>query len=220
MDSSLGLSTLQQALLREFFRREHRFVLTGGGALVGFHLHHRTSKDLDLFAKPPIELADGRRALEAAAASLGATVEAVRTFPEFQRMLIRTGDDSVLVDLAIDRTPDVDAIEDHGGIRVHSLREIAANKLCAILGRGEIRDLIDLRAILLRGFDLRAVLVDAERKDGGVSAATLAWVLDSVRIGDTVDGTAELPADVRAFELEQFRVELVQRLRRLALPGA
>lgn len=60
-------------------------MLTGGGALVGYHLQHRTSKDLDLFAKPPVELADGRRALDAAATALGAQVEAVQTFPEFQR---------------------------------------------------------------------------------------------------------------------------------------
>jgi len=51
---------LQQDLLREFFARERRFVLTGGGALVGFHLRHRTSNELDLFGKPPIDLTDAR----------------------------------------------------------------------------------------------------------------------------------------------------------------
>lgn len=217
MDSSPGLSRLQLDVLREFFRLERRFVLTGGGALVGFHLHHRTSKDLDLFAKPPVDLADGRHAIDAAALALGATVEPVKSFPEFQRLLVRRGDDSVLVDLVIDRAPDVDpVIEEQQGIRLHSLREIAANKVCAILGRGEIRDLVDLRAILQRGFDLRAVLADAEHKDGGVSAATLAWLLDSVRIGDA----AELPPGVTPAEVEQFRADLVLRLRRLAMPGS
>jgi hypothetical protein len=201
--------------LREFFARERRFVLSGGGALVGFHLMHRTSKDLDLFTKPPVDLAEGRRAADAAAAALGATVESVRTFPEFQRVLVRRGEDSVLVDLVVDRAPDVDAIEERQGIRLHSLREIAANKICALLGRGEIRDLVDLRAILQRRPDLRSALVDAERKDGGVSPATLAWLLDSVRIGSSAD----LPAGVTAQELEAFRSDLVQQLRRLSLPG-
>lgn len=214
MDSSPGLSRLQAELLREFFARERRFVLTGGGALVGFHLQHRTSDDLDLFTKPPVDLAEGRRALHAAAAAVGGTVESLRSYPEFQRVIVRRGEESAVVDLVIDRAPDVDAaVEGPDGIRMHSLREIAANKVCALLGRGEIRDLIDLRLILQQGFDLANVLADAERKDGGVAAATLAWVLDGIRIGPEV----QLPG-VTAAELDLFRRELVVRLRALAKP--
>ncbi len=77
----------------------------------------------------------------------------------------------------------------------------------------EIRDLIDLRAILLRGLDLHEVIADAERKDGGVSAATLAWLVDGIKIG--VD--ARLPG-VNAVELEAFRRDLVRRLRAEGLP--
>ncbi len=216
MDSSRGLSTLQADLLRAFFARERRFVLTGGSALVGFHLRHRTSDDIDLFAKPPVGLDEGYHALLAAAAALGGTVEALRTFPEFRRVLVRRGEESVLVDLVIDRAPDVDQIVDaEHGIRLHSLREIAANKVCALLGRAEIRDLIDLRAILQSGFDLRQILADAERKDGGVSAATLAWLLEGLRISTD----ARLPGGVDAAELESFRVDLVRQLRQLGLPS-
>ncbi|HEX5052674.1 MAG TPA: nucleotidyl transferase AbiEii/AbiGii toxin family protein [Planctomycetota bacterium] len=100
-------------------------------------------------------------------------------------------------------------------MRLHSLREIAANKVCALPGRGEIRDLIDLRAILRRGLDLRAVLTDAERKDGGVSAATLAWLIDAIKIG--ID--ARLPG-VSAQELDAFRRDLVRQLRAIDIPPA
>lgn len=215
MGSCRGLSRLQKDLLREFFARERRFVLTGGGALVGFHLRHRTSQDLDLFTRPAVSLEDGRRALDAAAQALGGTVEPLRTFPEFQRVLVRRGEESVLVDLVVDRGPEVDPeVEERDGIRLHSLREIAANKVCALLGRGEIRDLVDLRAILQEGIDLAATLEDARRKDGGVSPATLAWILDSLKIG----ADASLPGGVPALELERFRRDLVARLRRMALP--
>ena len=88
MDYSPGLSPLQRDLLREFFARERRFVLTGGGALVGYHLRHRTSDDLDLFAKPPVDIEDARRAMTGAAAALGATVESLRTYPDFVRLLV------------------------------------------------------------------------------------------------------------------------------------
>ncbi len=216
MDCSPRLSRLQQDLLREFFARERRFVLTGGGALVGYHLRHRTSDDLDLFAKPPARVEEARRAIEAAAEALGAVVESLRVYPDFLRLLVRRAEESAVVDLVIDRSPGIDESEDVGnGIRVHSLREIAANKVCALIGRAEVRDLVDLRAILARGVDLRSALSDAETKDGGVSAATLAWILDQIVIGEG----AQLPG-VTGSELDAFRRDLVKRLRAIARPDS
>ncbi len=215
MDSSHGLTDLQSALLGAFFAIEKRFVLTGGGALIGFHLHHRTSDDLDLFTKPPVEIEDGVRSLHRAAESLGASVESTRTHPEFRRLLVRRGRESVMVDLVVDRAPDVDSHEDIRGIRIHSLREIGANKICALVGRAEIRDLVDLRAILATGLDLKQLLADAERKDGGASPATLAWLLDGLRIAPD----AKLPTGISAMDLDAFRRHLVAELRRLSLPG-
>ncbi|HEX9733963.1 MAG TPA: hypothetical protein VGG06_18480 [Thermoanaerobaculia bacterium] len=43
------LTPLQVDLLRAFFAREQGFFLSGGAALVGFHLGHRETSDLDLF---------------------------------------------------------------------------------------------------------------------------------------------------------------------------
>ena len=43
------LSALQDAVLEAFFAMERGFFLSGGGALVGFHLQHRETTDLDLF---------------------------------------------------------------------------------------------------------------------------------------------------------------------------
>jgi len=131
--------------------------------------------------------------------------------------LVKRGNEACVVDLVVDHAPDVDAIVDASeGVRLHSLREIGANKVCALLGRAEIRDLVDLRAILMRGLSLEDLLRDAERKDGGVSAATLAWVLESVRIG----ADAELPGGGDPQEMEQFRADLVRRLRALAMPDS
>ena len=206
MDCSPRLSRLQHDLLREFFARERRFVLTGGGALVGYHLHHRTSDDLDLFAKPPARVEEARRAIEAAAEALGAVVESLRVYPDFLRLLVRRAEESAVVDLVIDRSPGIDESEDVGdGIRVHNLPEIAANKVCALIGR----------AILARGIDLCSALSDAETKDGGVSAATLAWILDQIVIGEG----AQLPG-VTGSELDAFRRDLVKRLRAIARPDS
>lgn len=55
-----SLSALQREVLEAFFRRERGFVLTGGAALAGFHLGHRTTDDLDLFTRDADAFERGR----------------------------------------------------------------------------------------------------------------------------------------------------------------
>ncbi len=43
------LSPLQREVLEGFFELAPGYFLTGGAALAGFHLGHRTTEDLDLF---------------------------------------------------------------------------------------------------------------------------------------------------------------------------
>lgn len=43
------LSPLQWRILRALAVEDPPWSLTGGGALVGFHLHHRETRALDLF---------------------------------------------------------------------------------------------------------------------------------------------------------------------------
>ena len=90
---SSQLTGLQADLLEAFFRHEDRFYLTGGGALAGYHLGHRETHDLDLFALEPI-MDEGVRALRQAARDVGTSWEEVRTAPEFRRVLLSRGDGS------------------------------------------------------------------------------------------------------------------------------
>jgi hypothetical protein len=210
------LSPLQRDLLEAFFARDQEFALTGGGALGGFLLGHRESKDIDLFARPPATLVAAVRALEDAARSCGCSLATQIRYDEFRRFLATRGDDATLVDLVIDRTPPIEAQTlAFGNIRVHSVREIAANKICTLLSRCEIRDLVDLEALLASGVDLEQSLDDAAKKDGGVNPATLAWLLDELSIAPD----APIPGGESAAELDAFRRSLVVRLRALALPG-
>lgn len=138
------------------------------------------------------------------------------TWPEFQRVMVRRREEATIVDLVIDRAPAVEAAPvDFEGIAVHGLREIAANRVCALLGRCELRDLVDLKAILARGHSLEQAMADAVQKDGGVSPATLAWLLEQLRIGQD----AAIPGGMSATELDGFRADLVRRLRAMAWPG-
>lgn len=161
-------------------------------------------------------LEEGAAVLSAIARQIGATREDLRTSPDFRRYLLRRGDESVVVDLVRERAPQVagDKLE-IAGIRVDPLREIFANKLCALLGRAEIRDLVDARALEENGLDLEEAVAAGERKDGGLSPAQLAWVLSQITVGDD----AQPPGGVSVAGLRNYLAGLVDRLSRLGFPN-
>jgi len=210
------LSVFQLDVLHAFFRNETRFFLTGDAALAAFHLQHRTTQDLDLLTATN-HLKEGDAALTRAADEVGATVENLQTSPEFLRRLVRRGEESVVVDLVHDRTPQVVANKLRlGDILVDSPEEILANKLCALLSRAEIRDLVDVRALEAAGYAVETALPLAMRKDGGLTSAQLGWVLSQIEI----PSDAEVPGGVAPSELIQYLADLQGRLARLAFPDA
>ena len=96
-----------------------------------------------------------------------------------------------------------------------SMDEIFANKLCALLSRSEIRDLVDVWAIENVGYGLEEALAVAARKDRGLTAGQLAWVLSEIQIGDD----APIPGGVSPAQLRQYLKSLERRLARLAYPA-
>ena len=99
-------------------------------------------------------------------------------------------------------------------VRLDPAAEIMANKLAAIVGRAEERDLVDVMFLERAGYPVEAALAGALAKDGGCTPASLAWLLSEVTIPDDL----ALPAGVSAGELRAYVATLVTRLRRLALP--
>jgi predicted nucleotidyltransferase component of viral defense system len=212
---SSTLDKFQQEVLEEFFRREDRFFLTGGAALAGFHLGHRRTQDLDFFTTED-RITQGAAALAALARDLGASVEAVQTYSDFRRYLLRRGEEAVMVDLVRDTAPQIFPEKQMiNGIRVDPPEEILANKLCTLLSRSEIRDLVDVRALERAGFPMERYFETATRKDGGLTPGQLAWVLSELRIGDD----ASPPGGVSAAELQEYLQDLRARLSRMALPS-
>jgi len=51
------LIALQVRILRELAGMQPPWTLTGGAALSGFHLMHRTTRDLDLLWRDKVEMA-------------------------------------------------------------------------------------------------------------------------------------------------------------------
>ena len=71
-----------------------------------------------------------------------------------------------------------------------------------------------MRELEKAGFNLEDALAAAQRKDTGLTAAQLAWVLNQIKFGD--DATP--PGDVSVIELRDYLNDLVARLKRLAFP--
>jgi hypothetical protein len=213
--ASSQLSPLQHEFLDVFFRREDRFFLTGGAALVGFHLGHRETHDLDLFTLSDA-LDEGFALVGEIARHLGASLETIQTAPDFRRLLLRRGSEAVVIDLVRERVaqmvPEKPVVS---GIRVDPPEEILANKLCALLSRSEIRDLVDVRALEMAGYRVEDALPAATLKDTGLTPAQLSWVLSQIELGDDLIP----PGGVSTEELRRYLADLIARLARLAFPG-
>lgn len=209
------LNSLQDDFLKAFFKRENSFFLSGGAALVGFYFGHRETHDLDLFTLEN-DVEEGFRLVHEVANDLKAIVEPIQTAPDFRRLLLRRDDEAIVVDLVREYVFQISKEKPViNGIRVDSPEEILANKLCALLSRSEIRDLVDVRELENAGFSLENALQAAEKKDSGLTPAQLAWVLNQISLGED----AQLPGNISASELRDYLMNLIDRLKRLALPN-
>lgn len=209
------LTPLQEELLQAFFEQEAGFFLTGGAALVGFHLGHRHTDDLDLFTMDEEAFERGSFALQAAADATGARLTLRQQAPGFRRYVAERPDDAVVVDLVLERVPQMFGDkESRGRIVIDSPREILANKLTALVSRAEERDLIDVMVLERAGYPVEDALPAALAKDGACTPATLSWVLSQI----TIPSAARLPGGVAAAELRSYLDDLIRRLRRAAAP--
>lgn len=212
MDSSLG--PLQQKFLQAFFSRENRFFLTGGGALAGFYLGHRETHDLDLFTLMDV-MDEGSSVVEAVAREMGATLESIQTSPDFRRYLLTVESEAIVVDLIHERVVQLVPNKPRIGIIfIDPPEEILANKLCALLGRAEIRDLVDARALEKIGYSVESALPAAMLKDSGLTPAQLSFVLSQITLGDDLIP----PGGISVEELRNYLHGLIARLSRLAFP--
>ena len=218
---SSRLTRLQQRVLELLGPIDPPWTLTGGGALVGFHLGHRTTRDLDLFWHGASALGPvpdhARERLESA----GLEVEVLHRAESFHKLRVTDGDDVVVVELVADPVATVEepTTLELGGARilVDTEHEILVNKLCALLSRSELRDLIDVGELVAAGGDLRRALSDAPRKDGGFSPLTLAWTLRELPVPSLAAAAGCDEAGIAS--LEASRDELVARCLDASAPG-
>jgi hypothetical protein len=181
------LSSIQEQVLGLLGHTVPRWTLTGGGALAGFHLGHRTTKDVDLFFHGQVTLGEIPRSVRGLLASKGLAVDSLQEEPAFCRLrVVSPSGEVLLVDLVAEPVANATTPErrDVGGteILVDTALEILGNKLGALYSRWEIRDLVDVKALLEAGLPLESGLQIAAQKDGGFGRADLAWALQRMKV--------------------------------------
>lgn len=218
--SGSRLTPLQRRILRVLAPLHPPWTLSGGGALAGFHLAHRETRDLDLFWRQRGDLGGLLAESLGALRADGLEAQALRTAPAFAELRVADGTTSCVVDLVAEPFPAIEPpveVELEGStITVDTRRELLASKLATLLERSEIRDLADVKALLDAGGDLQEGLRDAPAKDAGFSPLTLAWVLKGYDTGPAAKALGL--SDSQAEDLGSFRQWLIDRLTTLAAP--
>ncbi len=214
------LTALQVRVLAILAPIQPAWTLTGGGALAGFHLRHRQTRDLDLFwhglrvfAREP---ADCERLL----AEAGMRVDVLQRGPSFVRMRTSLDNEVVVLDLVAEPVPPIEApqlvLAEQATIRIDTEHEIFVNKLGTLLHRAEIRDLVDLESLLARGADLQRGMRDAATKDGGFSPLMVGHLLHGFPLAKQAAAAGLSIAQTSA--LDTFRRDLAARIARISLP--
>ncbi|MEO0224335.1 MAG: nucleotidyl transferase AbiEii/AbiGii toxin family protein [candidate division WOR-3 bacterium] len=137
-------SDSQRNLLISLLENEtikNEFFLTGGTALSVFYLGHRISEDLDFFTISDVNLNDLSFWIKFKF-SYNVSIKSISEFYlSYEILGIKV--DFVIDRLSIDCERKVFKFENDRTLKVDCLENIASNKLCAIVSRFEIRDLID-----------------------------------------------------------------------------
>src|SRR5215469_4700380 len=111
-DGQPELAAFQLEVARLFFAlpASKGFLLAGGAALLAQHLTARPTEDLDFFTAPERgHVPAASDALETEARRRGWATERIHDSDTFCRMVVRSADAGVLVDLAVNAPPGLPA---------------------------------------------------------------------------------------------------------------
>lgn len=122
-----------------------------------------------------------------------------------------------IVDFVLEKVTQIDKEKKSFGIiKVDTPLEIGINKICTLLGRTEIKDLVDLYFLVKNGFDIAANIEKAKLKDGGVEPAMISYLLSQFKTDELPDYMIE---KVTVQELTTFVSQLKKLMAQISFPG-
>jgi hypothetical protein len=124
------------------------FALAGGYAIQAHGFLNRMSSDVDIFAssRADVDFAQAVDAVAAAYRRIGLDVTVEVGGSSFARLDVASGNESAKVELGVDWREN-DPVRLTVGPVLHP-DDAVANKVCALFGRAEVRDYVDVDAIL------------------------------------------------------------------------
>jgi len=192
-----ALSTLLKRLMAMEELRD--FYLVGGTALA-LRLGHRYSVDLDLFTSEPFD---------SAALSKELTRQLRMEQAESMQNMVRGLVGGIKLECIARKYPLLEAVETVEGIRMASLKDLAAFKGNTIANRGAKKDFWDLHA-LMNEFTREDILGLCEQKYQGESV----WNLEkSMVYFDDADLDPD-PRDLKGRTWKQIKHDLIENARR------
>lgn len=196
----------QNQVLRTLNELETQFYLTGGTASSRAYLNHRFSDDLDLFVNDNDRFTLwAERVIQALSYPEAWQCRVVQKEDRFVRLTLTYQDVSLKIELVNDVPAHVGQIQNHPLLgRIDSAENILANKLTALLGREEPKDLADVWGFCGKmGLSIHDALENAQSKAAGIFPVDLARVLYSATRADW-----ELVRWIDAPEPEQWMTDL------------
>lgn len=161
---------------------DYGFCLAGGYAVQAHGFLIRRSEDVDLFTTMDIDSRFGVavRAVTAALEDDGLVVLVDKDTPTFARLTVgEPGGPLTKLELGVDWREYPPLVLDIGPV-LHP-DDAVANKVCALYGRGELRDYVDVGAVLASGRYTSAALTRlAVGHDPGLDVRFLAHALAAV----------------------------------------
>jgi predicted nucleotidyltransferase component of viral defense system len=157
------LYRIQDRVLEIVSGTDTDFYLTGGTCLNRFFFKKRHSADLDLFSNDNNLFREDVRAFLDALTANAAEYEVLVDSRDFVRLLVES---KLKVDLVNDRVFRFGrSTRNHEGVVLDNTANIAANKLCAVLGRDDPKDVFDLYTLFCHaGLDWGSVLAASGKK--------------------------------------------------------
>ncbi len=173
----------QDEVLRLLNEIDTGFYLTGGTATSRGYLHHRFSDDLDLFTNDDSRFnlwAD--RTIQALSGQSRWRCNVLQKDERFVRLSLLKDEIVLKIELVNDVPSHIGVIQQHPILgRLDSAENILANKLTALLGREEPKDLADVWGFCCQmGLSITSAIDNAQSKAAGIFPADLARVLCTV----------------------------------------
>jgi hypothetical protein len=188
------LTTFQVHVATVFFglKASQGYVVAGGAGLLASDLIHRATRDIDLFASEPVtSVGEAKVAILRAMKHRRYDIELVHDSATFCRLIVGTGSEQVLVDLAIDSPPSLPPTVTLLGPTLAPL-ELGGRKLLALFGRAEARDFADVY-VLGQRFGKDALIERAAVLDPGFDLGVLAQMMRT--LSRFTDDEIPLPPD-------------------------